>query len=319
RYATSLYAPIAHPIPVYAAAAVLTLTMISILGVHESKWVQNILTVAKVAGIAFIIAAGLLSSGGEVLAPGREFSSAGLRLGMILVLYTYGGWNEVAYVAAEIRQPGKNIVRALVLGTLTVTVLYLLINGAFFKALGYERIIASDAVAVDAVASVLPDAASRVVAVIICISALGAVNGMIFTGARISYALGEGHRTFRLLGRWHSRLGTPVAALLLQGLLSLGIVLLAGSFIDTILYSAPAVWLFFLGSGISLFVLRQREPARDRPFRATGYPVVPLVFCATCIFMFCGSASYAFSHRPIGLLVLLCVLVVGGVLARCSR
>ncbi len=314
RYAASLYAPIPDPIPVYAAGAVMALTAISILGVHESKWVQNILTSAKVAGIAFIIVAGLLSSGGEIPSFRSEVSFEGLKLGMILVLYTYGGWNEVAYVAAEIRNPRKNIVRALVLGTVAVTVLYLLINGAFFKALGYGGIIESDAVAVDAVATVLPNMAGRVVAVIICISALGAVNGLIFTGARISYALGAGHKIFRQLGKWHPRLGTPVAALVLQGFLSLGIILMAGSFIDTILYSAPAVWLFFLGSGVSLFVLRKREPCRDRPFKVTGYPVVPIVFCATCAFMLYGSASYAFSERPIGLLVLFAVLMMGGML-----
>lgn len=241
----------------YAAGAVLLLTAINIAGVRESKWTQNLLTVVKVAGLLFIAVAGLLAPGGAAVPLFGDVSGGGLKLALILVLFTYGGWNEMAYVAAEIRNPRKNILRALVLGTVAVICLYLLINGAFLHALGFEQLAASDAVAVDAVAAVLPETASRIISVIICISALGAVNGLIFTGARISYALGKDHALFSWAGRWHPRHGTPVAALLIQGAISLIIVLLAGSFVDTILYYAPAVWLFFLLTGLSLYRLRQ--------------------------------------------------------------
>ncbi len=304
RYAATLYAPFPSTGTCYAALAVVALTAINILGVRESKWTQNALTVVKVAGLLFITTAGLMAPGVENGPAAGSMSGDGLKLAMILVLFTYGGWNEMAYVAAEIQNPSKNIARSLVIGTVAVTGFYFLINSAFLHALGYEAMAASQAVAVDTVAIVLPHSAARVIAVIICISALGAVNGLIFTGARISYALGTGHRVFRALGHWHPRLGTPVASLLLQGILSLGIVLLAGSFIDTILYSAPAVWLFLLATGLALFRLRRMEPARERRFKTPAYPLIPILFCAASGFMFYSSASYAFEEKPTGLLVL---------------
>jgi len=314
RYAAVLYAPFPNARAVYAAIVVAALTFINILGVREGKSTQNVLTVLKIAGLLFIVAAGLFAPGTGEAATTDVASGGGLKLAMILVLFTYGGWNEIAYVAAEIRDPHKNIMRALVLGTLSVAFLYLLANGAFMHALGQKAFASSEAVAVDTVARLLPNTAARAVAVIICVSALGAVNGLVFTGARISYAMGTGHRVFKALGKWHPRLGTPVAALLLQGLLSLCIVLLAGSFIETILYSAPAVWLFFLATGISLFRLRTKEKDVERPFKVPVYPFVPIIFCLVCGFMLYSSTTYALQQKPAGLMVLAGVMCLGGVL-----
>ena len=192
----------------------------------------------------------------------------------------------MAYVAAEVKRPEKNIVRALVIGTIAVTALYVLVNGTFVYVLGYVKMAGSEAVAVETVGAVFPEIAGRAISVLICISTLGAVNGLVFTGSRISYAMGSEHAVFRVLGRWNHRCGTPVWALLFQGCLSLAIVLLAGSFIDTILYTAPVVWVFFLATSLSVFVLRHKEPQTLRPYKVTGYPVTTIIFCACCIFMF---------------------------------
>jgi len=186
-----------------------------------------------------------------------------------------------------------------------------LVNGAFLSTLSQANMESSEAVAVDKLATVLPDIASRAISVLICISALGCANGLIFTGARISYALGTEHGAFRGLGRWHPRFGTPVWALVAQGCLSLAIVLLAGSFIDTIIYTAPVFWLFFLGTGLSVFVLRRKEPQTARPYKVAGYPVTTIIFCASCVFMFYSSVSYAFVNRPVGLLIMSCVVLAG--------
>lgn len=314
RYASVLYAPFPAIGTLYAAGAVAVLTLVNMVGVREGRWAQNLLTVLKVAGLLFIVAVGLSAPGGSGLPIAGSFPGGGLKLAMILVLFTYGGWNEMAYVAAEIKNPRKNIARALVVGTVAVTATYLLANGAFLHALGHEGMATSEAVAVDTVATLLPDGAARLIAAIICISALGAVNGLVFTGARISYALGAGHRIFQALGKWHPRLGTPVAALALQGGLSLGIVLLAGSFIDTILYSAPAVWFFFLATALALFRLRRKDEKQERPFKVTAYPVVPILFCAACIFMLFSSTTYAFARKPTGLVLLLGMMALGGFL-----
>jgi len=312
RYARTIYAPFQDGGLFYAAAAIVVLTLINILGVKAGQWPQNLLTVIKILGLVAISVAGLMApQPAPAPAAPEDFSWGGLQLALILVLFTFGGWNEMAYVAAEIKRPTRNIVRALVIGTVAVTALYLLINGAFLAALGLGGMSASQAVAVDMIHKVLPGAAGRVIALLICLSALGAVNGLIFTGARISYALGADHRSFRPLGKWSGRLGTPVWALVVQGGLSLAIVLVAGSFIDTILYTASVVWAFFFATALSVFVLRHKEPHILRPYRVTAYPLVPLVFAACCLFMLYSSAAYAFTRRPLSLLILLGILLIG--------
>ncbi|MCJ7540881.1 MAG: amino acid permease, partial [Desulfobacterales bacterium] len=291
---------------------VIVLTLINILGVRGGKWTQNLLTVIKTLGLLGIIIAGLTSPGtlsAQEQAPAVTMGA--VELALILVLFTYGGWNEMAYVAAEVKAPQRNIIRALVIGTTSVTALYLLVNGAFLYALGYKGMSGSQAVAVDTVMNIFPGMAAKVIGILISISALGVINGLIFTGARISYALGAEHPTFRILGGWNPRLGTPVGALVTQGCLSLAIIFLAGSFIDTILYTAPVVWLFFLATGLSVFRLRIKEPLTPRPYKVTGHPLTAGVFCVSCAFMLYSSISYALSRKPLGLVILACVLLSG--------
>jgi amino acid transporter len=312
RYAQTLYCPIENIILIYAAVAVVILTTINIIGVKEGKWTQNFLTVIKSAGLLAIIGTGLFASvESPVPDPGPDFTIGSLKLALILVLFAFGGWNEMAYVAAEIKKPNRNIIRALVVGTVSVTLMYILANGAFLHALGQERMASSQAIAVDTMATVFPEMAARAISILICISALGAVNGLIFTGARISYAMGAEHASFRGLGIWSPRFGTPIWALILQGCLSLAIVLFAGSFIDTIIYTAPVVWLFFLATGLSVFVLRQKEPKTPRPYKMSVFPAPAIIFCACCVFMLYSSVSYAMAEKPIGFIIVICVLLAG--------
>jgi amino acid transporter len=198
----------------------------------------------------------------------------------------------MAYVAAEVRNAKRNIVRALVLGTAAVTVLYLLVNSAYLYSLGFERMSGSDAVAAETVSTVFPEWGERLISMLVCVSALGAVNGLIFAGARISYAVGADHPVFRLLGRWNPRTGTPVAALLLQCLIAIVLILILGSFIDTIMYTAASVYTFYLATNMAVIVLRRREPAVERAYRVTGYPFTTLIFCAFCAFLIWSAITY---------------------------
>lgn len=311
RYANKLY-PFTHSGLTYAMSVIIVLTAINTLGVKEGKWTQNLLTVLKAFGLLAIIAVGLLAPAQRSTpAEPREFTMGGLELALILVMFTFGGWNEMAYVAAEVKRPQRNIVRTLVIGTTIVTVLYILINGAFLSALGYVKMAGSEAVAVETVAMVFPQIAWKAMSILVCVSTLGAANGLIFTGARISYAMGIEHTLFQRLGRWDRRLGTPAYALVVQSCLSLAIVVLAGSFINTILYTAPVVWVFFLATGLSVFVLRRKEPQTVRPYKVGGYPMTAIIFCACCIFMIYSSILYALAQKPVGLLILASVLSAG--------
>ncbi len=298
-----------HSQRIYAAAATAILTVINILGVKEGKWTQNILTSVKTLGLLAIVGVAAMSP--QRVPVTESFGPLPVSLAMIFVLFTYGGWNEMAYVAAEVKNPRRNIVRALVLGSLAVTVLYLLVNGAFLYTLGYAGLATSKAVATDCVSTVFPRIGGSLISALVCISALGALNGLIFTGARISYALGAEHRAFGILGRWNQRRGTPVWALLVQGAIAVGLIMLFGSFVDTILYTAAPVYLFYLATSMAVIVLRFREPGAERPYRVTGYPVTTLVFCAVCAFLIYSAVSYAFWNKRVSLILLLAILFVG--------
>jgi amino acid transporter len=312
-YARAIYDPLAGYSELsqrlFAGIAVLVLTVINILGVTQGKWTQNLLTIAKALGLLAIVGVAILSPGGTREVP--EVGGLPLSLAFIFVLFVYGGWNEMAYVAAEVKNPRRNIVRALVTGTAAVIGLYLLINGAFLYTLGYERLATSEAVATETVATVFPALGARLVSALICISALGAVNGLIFTGARISYALGDNHRVFRSLGYWSPRTGTPVPALALQGLIAISLVMIFGGYIDAILYTAVAVYTFYLGTSFSVIVLRFKEPATERPYKVTGYPVTSLIFSGVCAFLVYKAISYAASNKQVFLMIMAATLAVG--------
>jgi basic amino acid/polyamine antiporter, APA family len=294
-----------------ASGAVLFFTALNIAGVPQGKWTQNLLTVIKAAGLLVIaIVAFTAKESAAAAAPKQHFP---LMTAMVFVLFTYGGWNEMAYVAAEVKNPRRNIVRALVFGTVAVIVLYLLINMAFLHVLGYNGVATSGAVATDVVAKVFPSYASQAISILICISALGVVNGLIFTGARISYALGQEHPTFRPLGLWNSKTGTPIWALLLQGIVALAMILLM-DYIRALIYVSVAVYLFYLATSAAVIVLRFREPQADRPYRVTGFPIPTLIFCGVCGYLVYNCILYAWGEFPNALLVMAGTFLVGVVL-----
>ena len=296
-YARAVYDPFADTAfpygqRIYAAAAVIALTTINAAGVREGKWTQNLLTTVKALALLGVVAVGFLAPG-RPATPVESVAALPASLALILVLFTYGGWNEMAYVAAEVKEAKRNIVRALVLSTLAVTLLYLLVNAAFLHALGYAGVALSGRVAADAVGGALPAAGANLTSALVCISALGACNGLVFTGARISYAVGAEHRAFAWFGSWNQRTGTPLRALLVQGLLALGLIIALGSFVETILYSTPAIYTFYLATSLAVIVLRRKEPQVQRPYRVTGYPLPNLLFAAVCGFLIYSAVRFA--------------------------
>ncbi len=297
-YAAEIYAPVAKigPLPieiVYACAATILLTIVNIIGVQQGKWTQNVLTVIKALGLLAIVGVACFAPAREA-AVAAEFDPMPLSVAMILVLFCFGGWNEMAYVAAEVKDPKRNIVRALIVGTIAVTVVYLLVNGAFLHVLGYEGLATSQAVASETVTAVSPALGGRLISALICISALGAVNGLVFAGARISYAVGQEHRAFRPLGKWNASTGTPVRALALQGILAVGLIIGLGSIIDTVIYTAPAVYTFYIATSVSVLVLRIREPNVERPYRVTGFPITTILFCLACVLLIYKAGEFAY-------------------------
>lgn len=326
RYAHQLYALPEqwNPFLVYAAAAILVLTLINMLGVVLGKWTQNLLTVVKVLGLLAIVAVGLLAPPSP-LPPEQPMDPwCNLGLAMILVFYTYGGWNEMAYVAAEVRNPRKNILRALVLGTVAVAAIYAVVNLAFIRALGIVGFRSSQAVAAEVLNPLTPWA-GKIISILICISTLGAINGMIFTGARIYYAMGADHRLYRWLGHWDPQRGVPMTSLLAQGVVTLAMVIGFGwraghqGFDSLLAFSAPIFWVFFFLVGLSLFALRAAEPDRSSNYRVPGYPIIPVLFCLSSLFMLYSSINYAVSQLSSLAWWAIGIMLLGLVLTRVGR
>jgi amino acid transporter len=288
----------------YAAAAVLLLTGVNLLGIRIGKWTQNLFSVAKYLGLAMVCWAGLFGCDAQAAPPvaapaAMDLSAFGQA--MIFVLFAYGGWNEMAYVGAEVRNPRKNIVRALMLGTIAVVLIYVLANFAFLRALGLEGMHNSKEIAGDTLQSAIGQRGRLAIQWLIIVTALGAIQGMIFTGSRIYYAMGNDYRLYAWLGRWNGRHGAPIYAMLLQSAIALALVIGFGwtkknGFESLVIFTTPVFWLFFFLAALAVIVLRRRRPEIERPFRVPFYPVLPLVFCLSCLFMVYASVSWAVAN-----------------------
>jgi amino acid transporter len=296
----------------YAFIAVLALSVANLHHVRTGMAAQTWLTVLQVIGLFLIIGAAMLLSGtdavsrppaGDALfAPIPEAGVAGLA--MIFVLLTYGGWNEAVYISAEMKTP-RLMVGALALSLLIITALYLLVTWAYWQVLGLQGMAKSRAIAAELMRIALGAPGEKIISLIVAIATLTSINATIIVGARTSYAIGKDWRVLRKLGVWDATRHTPVNALVTQCVATL-LLLFAGAltgsgFVAMVEFTAPVFWAFFLLAGISLFVLRIREPATSRPFTVPLYPVLPLVFCASCTYMLYSSLSYVYNQSLGGL------------------
>lgn len=299
---------------IYAAIAVVALTAINMIGLTFGTGAQKLLTTVEVAGVILIIAAGFLFAPAVMDTQAATAATSSFGLTMVFVLLTFGGWNEAAYISGELREgrSGKRrMAWAFILGILIITALYLLVNLAYLNALGLGGMANSKAVAGDLMSITFGGGGVWLIGILVAISALTSANATIFTGARTNYALGRDFSAFSALGRWDARASAPVNALIAQGLISLALIglgLLTRKGFETIVeYTAPVFWLFFLLAGISLFVLRSKEPDAERPFRVPLYPLTPILFCLTSAYLLYSSLVYT----GVGALVGVIVLAVG--------
>ena len=312
-YASQLFSLGPYSSSIYAALVVVALTGLNVAGVRQGSGAQNWLTVVEVLSLVLVIIAGLAFAASDTPAAtaptAQSAPEASLGLALVFVLLTYGGWNEAVYVSAEVNNPRRNIARALLISIAVITGLYLLVNWAFLRGLGLEGLAASDAAAADLMRRAAGEGGARFVSVLVAVSALTSANATVITGARTNYALGRDFRLFDFLGRWHERAHTPTNALIVQGAIALALVF-AGSFAregftTMVEYTAPVFWFFFFLAGLSLIVLRTREPDVERPFSVPLYPLTPLLFCTACLYMLQSSLAYTGAGALAGVLVLL--------------
>lgn len=322
----------------YAAAAILVLGWVNLRGMRFGAATQNWLTALEVLGLMLVVVAGLYlltqgtgaqpvvdaakaaaeASGGD--ASGSVASGGGapgwsaFGLAMVFVLLTFGGWNEAAYLGAELRDVSRNMLRALLTSIALITALYLLVNWAYLYGLGLDGMARSNAVAADLLSVAFGRTGESLVAAMVALAALTSINATMIVGARTNFAVGQDWPALASLGRWDAGRNAPVNALLAQGVFALLLVALGtatrGGFQTMVDFTAPVFWTFFLLSTIALIVLRRREPGVPRPFRVPFYPLLPLLFAACCAYMLWSSLAYV----RIGALVGVGVLAVGVVL-----
>ncbi len=317
-YASRLWPGHPRASPVLAALAIIGLTFIHANGMRSGTRMQNILTMLKLGGLVVIIAAGLTLAIPPIAPPPVARPPVGIPdigFAMIFVMFTFSGWNEAAFVSGEMANLRRDFLRATIGGMLVVTLLYLGVNAAFLRGLGFETMSSSRVVAADFMDRAWGPRGSFFIALLIACSALGACSSAIFTGARSNFALGRDYPAFSGMGRLRGHNGNPWPALWVQAAIALVLVGMGawtrGGFVTMVEYTSPAFWTFLFLAGCAFFILRRRAPERPYPYRAPWYPVIPAIFCMASGAMAWASLRYALTLEGFGARMGLWVLLAG--------
>jgi APA family basic amino acid/polyamine antiporter len=297
-----------------AIAAAILISILNYLGVKKAGEFQLIFTLLKVAIIVGIV---VICFSGAGNATGRGWSNfagtftgakggiAGFMAALVAALWAYDGWNDLNMVGSEIKNPGRNIPVALIAGVATVGVLYVLVNAGVQYVLPASAIAASPRPASDAVALVMGRFGASIVSAGMAISMLVTLNGTIMSGARVPYAVARDGYFFDTLAEVHPRFHTPAAAIVLQAILSIILLLLGGNFRQLFSLAIFAEWLFYMIAGSTIFVFRRRNPDAPRPYRMFGYPLVPALFIAAAAVLLYYTFRSDWPNSFYGLLVIL--------------
>jgi len=309
---------------IYAAMTVIVLTVLNIIGLRQSSRAQNILTILEVSGLLLVAVAGVLVTAPAAAPSTAPAAASGIPpmfgLAMVFVLLTYGGWNEGAYISAEVRGGPRAIVRTLVIAIVLITLAYVAFVLAVLNGLGLAGMQASKAVGADVMQAAFGPIGAQLIGAIVGIATLTSINATMIVGARTNYALGRDWPQLGFMSKWQGERNVPLVAFFVQGGIALALIgfgaLQKDGFATMVEFTAPVFWFFFLLTGVALFVLRFREPTIMRPFKVPLYPILPIIFVATCGYLFYSSVTYAQSQQAvnIALYVMLAGLIVWGAL-----
>ena len=268
------------PKALVALAAILAITAVHLRGLGPGRIVQNTLATAKITALLAFLIVGFGIGRGHIdqVTSGGPVLPMNVLLALVPVMFTYSGWNAAAYVAEEIRDPGRNVPIALGLGTVAVVLLYLGLNAVYLYALPVAELAAVKGTLIDTVAErLLGFAVGNAIAVFTIVSIAASVSAMVLAGPRVYFAMARDGVFLSPAAQVHPRFKAPVGAIMTQAAWS-GVLVLSGSLSQLVSYTGFAVVLFSGIAVAALFVLRQRRPSELRPFRAWGYPVAPALF-----------------------------------------
>lgn len=290
-----------------AVAAIFGMAWIHLRGVGPGRLVGDVLAVLKVAAFVLFIAIGFTFGQGDVsnLVQSAPVIPTNWLLALIPVMFTYSGWNAAAYVAEEVRDPSRNVPKALALGTGAVIVIYVLLNALYLYVLPAGELAAVRGSVLDVIADrLLGAAAGNVMGLVSIVSLLASISAMTFAGPRVYFAMARDGLFFRRAAGIHPRYKTPAAAIVAQAAWSSLLVLSAQA--DTLLtYTGFAIILFSGVAVIALFVLRAQQPDAVRPFSAWGYPVAPGIYAVASVLILANGLYTAPGPTGAGALVIL--------------
>jgi APA family basic amino acid/polyamine antiporter len=264
-----------------ASAVIAAAAFIHIRGVGPGRLASNILTTLKITAFVVFIAFGLTAGTGETANLAQSagpVTATGWLFAFIPVMFTYSGWNAASYMAEEIRDPGRNVPRALFLGTAIVTVIYVLLNVLYLYVIPIGELAGVRGSVLDVVADrLLGVRAGDIMAVVAIVSLAAGVNAWTFAGPRVYFAMARDNAFFKSAARIHPKYKTPAASILAQAAFAI-VLILIGSLDAIANYVGFAITLFAGAAVAAVFVLRAREPDAPRPFKVIGYPWTPAIF-----------------------------------------
>jgi len=293
-----------------AAASILFLSAINYIGIKSGIVVQNIFTFLRIAAVAVFIVLGLTigSKAGVVSFEGlmtgdMSFSIKLFGLALIAVLWTYDGWYSINCAAGEIKNPGKNIPRSLILGTLSVTLIYFLMNIVYVSALPIERMKGVARIGELASTQLFGSTATFFISATIMISIFGCLSASILYGPRVFLAMAQDRCFFKSMRYIHPRYRVPTKAIVWQGIWS-SLLCLSGTYQDLFEYVVFALVIFWAATGLAVIILRSKQPETPRPYKAWGYPVLPILFVLINLSVFLNTIWAQPRKSLIGLIIL---------------
>jgi basic amino acid/polyamine antiporter, APA family len=289
--------------------AIALFTGINYWGATTGAFVQKVFTLAKVAGLLLIIGSALLWTGKSAAIsppPPGGFTLSGFGVALIACVLAYDGWVQLSFVAGEIRNPRRNILLALAIGSAVCIVIYLLANVAYLRVLSIPEIAASNHVGADVAERMLGSAGGKLVSLVILMSIIGTLNGCFLTSPRIYFAQARDGLFFRSFATVHPRHQTPAFAILGQGVWA-AVLLVSGSYESLVDYAMFALWLSYGAMVAGVITLRIKRPDLPRPYRMWGYPFTAILFVAITVWFLANMIL----TRPVPSLIGLGLIVAG--------
>ena len=285
------YDPVQHPAAAdyCAVGGIVAATITNVRGVHTGAVTTGVTSAAKFAALAAIaFAAVAFGSRGEASTAHLALNQAPVHAGLfglafISVLWAYDGFADLSFLAGEIRDPERTLPRAIIGGTLAIVAIYLTTNAAYLYVLPIETVAKSPLIAADTMSALVGRVGATFVSIVVAISTFGAVNSDLLGAPRIFYAAAEDGLFFKTLGRVHPIYRTPYISIIFSAVLG-AVFVLTGTFEQIADTFVLAVWPFYGLAVAGLYKLRRRTDL-TRPYRVPGYPIVPAIFIAACVYL----------------------------------